>query len=241
MLLSAAIGDNGISVAPDGTRLKWEEGAWDFFIMHKTLIERVTGEANHAGTDQDNTATNPQADTFIDPNIGSTYRLTSKHIPPDANVDRAFLVWTSTQDPDNLAGNTDNSVMLTFTNAADPEITLSQEVTASFQGNLAATTIGNFEYEALNIPATTNYGVTGVYTYRVEVSKFMKEIIAMGESKGMSSGEALYGDYNVKGMDGSNNYASYLKSSGLVGGWFMPFVYTSIQNHRKKNLLLQRS
>lgn len=224
-MLFAAIGDNGISVAPDGTQLKWEEGAWDFFIMHKSLIEKVTGEAS-------TTAGNPQADTCIDPNVGSTYRLTSKHIPPDADVSRAFLVWLAPQNPDNLSGTTDHSVTLTFKNAADPEITLMKEVTASFQGNLATTTIGNFEYEALNMQDSQS-GNTGVYTYRVEVSDFMKEIIKMGEAKKMDPGEALYGDYTVTGMD-CNNHQNYLNTSGLVGGWFLPFVYTSANINAKK-------
>ena len=230
-ILFAAIGDNGISTAPDGSLLKWEEGAWDFFIMHKTAIDRVTGEANKSnGTD--NTAQNPQADTFVDPNVGTTYTLTSKHIPPDADVDRAFLVWLSTQDPDNLAGNTNNSVTLSFQNASDPEITLEIPVTASIQGNLAMTTIGNFEYEALNMPDTST-GNTGVYTYRVEISDFMKEIIKAGEAKGMNSGEALYGNYTVKGITGSN-HTNYLTTSGLVGGWFIPFVYTLAHINPKK-------
>lgn len=224
-MLFAAIGDNGISVAPDGTQLKWEEGAWDFFIMHKSLIKQVTGEAS-------TTAGNPQADTCIEENIGSTYTLTSKHIPPDANIDRAFLVWLSGQDPSNLNGPTDNSVTLTFTNASDSSITLTREITASLQGNLSTTTIGNFEYEALNMPDSTT-GNTGVFTYRVEVSDFMKEIISMGEAKGMDPGEALYGDYNVKGMECSN-HQNYLQTSGLVGGWFLPFVYTSSHIGAKK-------
>ena len=221
--LFADLGQNGISMAPDGTLLKWEEGAWDFFIIHKTLIDRVTGEAN-TSNGQDNTATNPQGDTFID---HSTYTLTQKHIPPDANIDRAFLAWLSTQDPSNLAGPTDNSVTLSFKNSTNPEIALQKEITASFQGNLATTTIGNFEYEALND------GTTGVFTYRVEVSDFMKEIIAMGEANGMNSGEALYGEYTVSGMDGSN-HTNYLETSGLVGGWFLPFVYTSQHISAKK-------
>ena len=224
VMLFAAIGPD-VSIAPDGTTLKWEEGAWDFFIMHKTLIERVTGE-------HDTGTTNPQADTCIDQNIGSTYRLTSKHIPTDANVDRAFLVWLAPQDPDNMNGLTDNSVTLTFTNAADPSISLTKEVTASFQGNLATTTTGNFEYEALNMPDSST-GNTGVFTYRVEVSDFMKQIIAMGEAAGMNSGEALYGDYNVKGMECSN-HNNYLTTSGLVGGWALPFVYTSAHINPKK-------
>lgn len=222
----ASIGDNGISVDSEGNQLKWEEGNWDFFIMHKSLVEQSS--ENLTGS----TDTNPQADTCIDPNIGSTYRLTSKHIPPDTDIDRAFLVWFSTQDPDNLNGKTDNSVTLTFTNSADPSITLTQEITASIHGNLATTQTGDFEYEALNIPDSIN-GNTGVYTYRVDVTDFMKEIISTGTTNGMNSGEALYGNYTVKGMDCSN-HQTYLQTSGLVGGWFMPFVYTSSHINAKK-------
>ena len=225
VMLFAALGQNGISRDSNGQEIKWEEGAWDFFIMHKSLIKQVTGEAS-------TTAGNPQADTCIEQEIGSTYKLEAKHIPPDANIDRAFLVWLAPQNPDNLAGPTDNSVTLTFTNALDSSIALTKEITASKQGNLATTQIGDFEYEALNMPDTTT-GNTGVYTYRVEVSDFMKEIIKMGEAAGMKSGEALYGDYNVKGMECSN-HQNYLATSGLVGGWFMPFVYTSANITPKK-------
>ena len=101
-MLFAAIGDNGISVAPDGTTLKWEEGKWDFFIMHKSLLERSPENLTNSE------AKNPQADTCMDPAVGSTYTLTSKHIPDDADIDRAFLIWLSAQDPDNLEGKTDN-------------------------------------------------------------------------------------------------------------------------------------
>ena len=223
-LMFAAIGPN-ISVAPDGTELKWEEGAWDFFIMHKTLIKIVTNSATTG-------ANNPQADTCIEQEIGSTYKLESKHIPPDANIDRAFLIWLAPQDPDNLNGLTDHSVTLTFTHAQDPEITLTKEITASKQGNLATTQQGDFEYEALNMADAQN-GPEAIFTYRVEVSDFMKEIIAMGEAKGMNSGEALYGNYNVKGMECSN-HQNYLTGSSLVGGWALPFVYTSSHINPKK-------
>jgi len=223
-LLFAAIGESRISVAPDGTELKWEKGNWDFFIMHKTLIEKTTDPATMP--------TNPQADSFLD---HSTYTLTSKHIPPDADIDRAFLVWLSTQDPNNLAGPTDNSVILTFTNATDPGITLTQEVTASFQGDIASTQQGNFKYEALKMPDSSS----GVYTYRVEVSDFMKKIIEMGKDKGMDSGVALYGDYTVSGMDGSNANV-YVGYTTLVGGWFLPFVYTS-KHINAKNIYFYNS
>lgn len=245
-LLFAAIGDTGISVAPDGTELKWEEGNWDFFIMHKTALER-SPENKAAAIDPstgEEMPNNPQADTLINQNIGSTYTLTSKHIPEDAEVDRAFLIWLADQDPDNMDGNTDNSVILSFTNASDPSITLTKTVTASIQGDLGLTQKGDFEYEAVRDTAhselktekycpgaTANY--FGVYTYRVDVSAFMKEIIAKGKAKGMNSGTALYGNYTVKGIE-SSDHCYYLKQSAMTGGWALPLIYKSSHVFAKK-------
>ena len=67
-LLFAVIGQNGISIAPDGTLLKWEEGAWDFFIMHKSSLER-SPENKAAALDADlhEIAGNPQGDTLNRP------------------------------------------------------------------------------------------------------------------------------------------------------------------------------
>ena len=245
IFLFAAIGQNGISIAPDGTLLKWEEGAWDFFIMHKSVLERSPEDKAAAIDSSGNVIQgNPQADTLIDPAVGTTYRLTSKHIPSDADVDRAFLIWLADADPNALDQPTKNSVTLTFTNASDPTLTLSQEVKAGFQGNLSKNNQGVFEYEAIRdginsalkgdnyCPGeTSNY--IGIYTYRVEVSDFMKKIIQMGEERGMQPGESLYGDYNVKGIE-SSDHCYYLKQSAMVGGWALPFVYTSSNIRAKK-------
>ena len=247
-LLFAVIGQNGISIAPDGTLLKWEEGAWDFFIMHKSVLERSpehNAEINDDGTPGEDPS-NPQADSVVDPAVGTTYTLTSKHIPPDADVSRAFLIWLADVDPYSLDQPTKNSVTLTFTNSADPTLTYSQEVKASYQGDISRDNKGVFEYEAVRdsvAPQLTdkngNYcpsdtaGYTGYYTYRVEVSDFMKKIVQMGEERGMEPGEALYGDYNVKGIE-SSNHCLYMKQSSMAGGWALPFVYTSSNIRAKK-------
>jgi len=245
LFLFAVIGQNGISIAPDGTLLKWEEGAWDFFIMHKSSLER--SPENKAATLDENgkeVPGNPQGDTLVDQTIGTTYTLTSKHIPADADVDRAFLVWLADADPDNLDQPTKNSVTLTFTNSADPTLTISQEVKSEFQGNIANNNKGVFQYEAVRVSVPVQLqkepycpgekaGYTGVYTYRVEVSDFMKKIIAMGEERGMEPGEALYGDYNVKGLE-SSDHCYYMKQSAMVAGWALPFVYTSSNIRAKK-------
>ena len=49
----------------------------------------------------------------------------------------------------------------------------------------------------------------------------------------MDPGEALYGRYTVSGMECSN-HKNYLDTSGLVGGWFLPIVYTSSKISAKK-------
>ena len=217
--LLAVLGPN-VSVA-NGEELKWEEGAWDYFVMFKSLITQVTGVATTI-------ASNPQADTCIDPNIGSTFTLTSGHVPQDTNIDKAFLIWIAGQDPSNYNGPADNSVTLSFTNASDSNVTLSQEITSPVSGNLFSP--ADFNFAAVS----DNTDSTGIFTYRVDVTDFMQEIITQGAIAGISqSGEALYGDYNVKGMDCSNATA-YTKTSGMVGGWWLVFIYTSEHISPKK-------
>jgi len=217
--LLAVLGPN-VSQA-NGQELKWEEGAWDYFVMFKSLITQVTGAATTS-------TSNPQADTCIDPNIGSTFTLTSDHVPEDTNIDKAFLVWIAGQNPANYSGPTDNSVNLTFTNSSDPGVTISEEITSPVSGNLMSP--ADFNFAAVS----DNMDSTGVFTYRVDVTDFMKNIIDQGALAGISqSGEALYGDYNVKGMDCSNDQA-YITTSGVVGGWWLVFVYTSEHISPKK-------
>ena len=217
--LLAVLGPN-VSQA-NGQELKWEEGAWDYFVMFKSLITQVTGAATTS-------TSNPQADTCIDPNIGSTFTLTSDHVPEDTNIDKAFLIWIAGQNPANFSGPADNSVNLTFTNSTDPGVTISEEITSPVSGNLMSP--ADFNFAAVS----DNMDNTGVFTYRVDVTDFMKNIIDQGAIAGISqSGEALYGDYNVKGMDCSNDQA-YITTSGVVGGWWLVFVYTSEHISPKK-------
>lgn len=219
VLAFAAIGPNISQVG--GEELKWEEGAWDYFVMFKSLIDQVTGEVT-------TTPGNPQADTCLDINTGSTFTLSSEHVPTDTNIDRAFLIWVAANDPSNYSGPTDNSVTLSFTNSTNPEVALSTEVTSSVSGNFF--TPPTFDYEAVS----DNTDSTGVFTYRVEVTEFMKQIIELGALNEIKlTGEALFGDYNVKGMNCTRAQA-YINSSGMVGAWALVFVYTSERISPKK-------
>ncbi|MGI6395261.1 MAG: hypothetical protein ACOX2F_11145 [bacterium] len=222
LFVSAALGP-GVSQV-NGQDLKWEEGAWDYFVMFKSLITQVTGQAT-TGPE------NPQADTCIDYNVGSTFTLTSKHVPTDTYVDRAFLIWMAGQDPSKMNGPTDNSVTLTFSNSSMPElVSLSTEVVSPIAGFMNPPA-PMFEYEA-----TTKVGSAGqgVFTYRVDVTDFMHQIIELGAMNGITNtGEALYGNYNVKGMECSNA-SEYITTSGMVGAWALVFVYTSERISPKK-------
>ena len=70
-----------------GTDLKWEDGAFGYHVMFKSLIENKEPESQSQ-------AGNPQGDTC---KPASTYTLDMTHIPADAIIEDAYLVWTAAQ------------------------------------------------------------------------------------------------------------------------------------------------
>ncbi|HRZ79485.1 MAG TPA: hypothetical protein P5044_05735, partial [bacterium] len=120
----------------DGKSLKWEEGAWDYFVMFKTLLKNdnrtvctpSTVTNCNLGDDQPG---NPQADNCVDPATGSTFTLIDSQIPFDARIQAAYLIWVSAlpfaQIPN---GETDNTVTLSFENS-DGTITHTAEISAT--------------------------------------------------------------------------------------------------------------
>ncbi|HSA33428.1 MAG TPA: hypothetical protein P5077_06850 [bacterium] len=230
----------------NGEDLKWEEGAHDYFVMFKSLVQRVTGEA-------DANAGNPQADSCIDPNVGSTYMLLETTIPPDAYVERAFLVWVAGANPEALDQPTDNTVRLSFLQRGGV-ITHSADLTHPVVGML--TTPASFPYEGflteyvpsgLSVPSCTTdtdcknnqqagpaYSCIGgkcglrfgMYTYRMEVTDFFRKIHELGTDAGLADGESLLGNYTVSGLD-CFVAPQYLVTSGMVGGWMLAVIYRS--------------
>lgn len=155
--VSAQMGPD-VSVDKDGNELKWEEGSRDYFVMFKSLLLNTIrtpciGQDCDPGEDK---AGNPQADKCMDPNVGSTYTLQGTHIPPDAFVEAAYLVWTSTLDRPNLDDPVDNSVTLTF-NAAESGVTYSQEITGP-EHHLNESDGFTYEGKKLEFPLMNGYG-----------------------------------------------------------------------------------
>lgn len=231
----------GQMIGPDvaelnGKKLQWEAGSYDYFVMFKSLMEnriRVQCDTNpdpSIGCDLPN---NPEADTCL---TESTFSLTSKHVPDDAFVEAAYLVWSTSIDPNSPMAPTDNTATINF-ESSDKKIFDSANVVAPRQG-VAGTVANNgnpdFSFEGITIEDGGKvFG--GYYTYRVDVTDFFAGIHEKGRVEGYGSdGMALYGDYTVSDVACTNNpaYISQINgnsiySSTVVCGWSLILVYRS--------------
>ena len=224
----------------NGQKLQWGAGQFDYFVMFKSLmgndIRDICTNANSpVGCDWDN---NPEPDSCLP---SSTFQLTNQHIPEDAYIEAAYLVWTSSIDPNNI-NHTDNTATLNFT-SDDGQI--SQTLNAAAPRIGTAGTDANpgeqdFTFEGITTEqAGTIYG--GYYTYRVDVTDFFNIIHAKGRELGYKSdGMSLYGNYTVSDVECSNDSAYLSQISGNAGysasvmcGWSLITVYRSTKVTQK--------
>ena len=235
----SAFAYEGTTIGPnvselDGKKLQWEAGSFDYFVMFKSLmgndIRDICTDANSpAGCDW---ADNPEPDSCLPQ---STFQLTNQHIPEDAYVEAAYLVWTSSLDPNNVF-HTDNTATLNFA-SDDGQITQTVNAVAPRIGT--AGTDANpgqqdFTFEGITTEQSgTIYG--GYYTYRVDVTDFFNQIHAKGRELGYKSdGMSLYGSYTVSDVECSNS-SDYLSqivggsgySASVMCGWSLITVYRS--------------
>ncbi len=260
-LLSAAMGPDVSQI--DGKQLKWEEGAWDYFVMFKTLIKNdnrtvctpTQFNSCNLGDDQPG---NPQADACIDPSVGSTFDLINSQIPFDAHVSAAYLIWVSALPEVEVPnGQTDNAVTLSF--VGNEGTTLSAEIKATETPRTVSDPY-DFSFGAVedtntvNLTCTTDEDCTSneqlgvgwrclggscgvhtvTYTYRADVTDFFDTIHSLNIEAGiLNDGAGLLGKYTVKDMDCTND-PNYVTTSGMVGGWALVLVYTSEQISPKK-------
>ena len=235
----SAFAYEGTTIGPevstlDGKKLQWEAGSFDYFVMFKSLmgndVRDICTDANSpAGCDWDD---NPEPDSCLPQ---STFQLTNQHIPEDAYVEAAYLVWTSSLDPNNVF-HTDNTATLNFA-SDDGQITQTVNAVAPRIGT--AGTDANpgqqdFTFEGITTESgNTIYG--GYYTYRVDVTDFFNQIHAKGRELGYKSdGMSLYGSYTVSDVECSNS-SDYLSqivggsgySASVMCGWSLITVYRS--------------
>lgn len=235
----------GTTIGPEvselnGKKLQWEAGSFDYFVMFKSLMgndirEICTDENSPAGCDWED---NPEPDSCLPQ---STFKLTNQHVPEDAYVEAAYLVWTSSLDPNNVL-HTDNTATLNFV-SDDGQITYETDAVAPRIGNAGTDAnpgIQDFTFEGITTESGgTIYG--GYYTYRVDVTDFFTMIHAMGRDLGYKSdGMSLYGNYTVSGVECSNS-SDYLSqivgyngySASVMCGWSLITVYRSTRVNPK--------
>ncbi len=222
----------------DGRKLQWESGSFDYFVMFKSLMtNNIRTQCDGANSNQQvgcDLPSNPESDTCL---TQSTFKLESKHVPPDAYVEAAYLVWTTSVAPNATMLPTDNTATINFL-SADGAVTNMLNVVAPRQGAIgtdANNGVQDFTFEGLAIEdAGTIYG--GYYTYRVDVTEFFTQIHEYGREAGYGSdGISLLGDYTVSDVTCTNDpqYISQVNggiySSTVACGWSLILVYRSIQ------------
>ena len=256
--LSAEVYGNMIGGEPAES---WEDGGQDFFVMFNSNLDDkfiFEGEElkNPDETDQaKKIAVNPQGDTCLEE---SKFTLDKFHIPEDAIIEKAYLIWMGAVDPEKLDEPTDNEVFFSFEQAADPSVKV---VRNNDEGNTPITApeakkIPNLDYEGYKASfgfegltykdeveigcSETAHGTPekdfrlGYFTYRVDITDFFNEIYAKNKEKGHQEGSGeYYGTYTFSGLDCTEHDAYKCKTT-MVSAWSVFFIYRSKHIKPKK-------
>ena len=213
----------------------WEDGGQDFFVMFNSNIDN---KITLYGED----ANNPQGDTCVD---ASSFTLNEFHIPEDAIIEKAYLVWMGAVDPDKLNDPTDNEVHLAFAQAANSDVKYERDVKAGEEGKKldAEPTFGfegiKFKDEVeIGCSETATGGTAqdfelGYFTYRVDVTDFFKEIEKKNSEAGYGEDGEYYGTYTFSGLDCTDHDAYKCKTT-MVSAWSLFFIYRSKHIRPKK-------
>ncbi|MBP5434578.1 hypothetical protein J6Z39_02020 [bacterium] len=223
--------------------MTWEDGGQDFFVMfNSNLDDRILllGESNE----------NPQGDTCMD---SSSFTLDNFHIPEDALIEKAYLVWMGAVAPDRIDEPTDNDVQLSFTQRNDSSVKLSEYITSGEYGR-RLTDLPSFDFEGIKYLTTaytdcseTYYGDpeenldVGYFTYRADVTDFFNRIYETNKTNGLIEGTGeYYGTYTVSGLE-CTDHDAYKCTGSMVSAWAVFFIYRSKSIDRPKKIYLYNS
>jgi len=214
-----------VSKYSDQDELKWEDGAYGYHVMFKSLIDNKKPD--------DAANCNPQGDTCKD---SSTYNLSYQHIPSDAIVERAFLVWTGAIAVAKKDQPTDNEVQLAF-QSEDGKISKSWTVKAkkAYKVSEAAAGKAKFGFDAFK---DTDNPQKSWFTYRVDITDDLKEIQDTARKNAaegtiVRDGDSLFGSYTVSGLECAED-GIYQEFTELVSDWSIILIYSSIEISPKK-------
>ena len=207
-----------------GTELKWEDGAYGYHVMFKSLLENK--EAEPQG--QEN---NPQGDTC---KTSSTYSLGMSHIPSDAIIEDAYIIWTAAQPVAKKDSTTDNEVTLTFV-SDDGTITENLAVKGKKAYKISEAGSVDFEFDAVRDADDTN---KSWFTYRVKILDFFKSIQEKGRAKATEGsifydGYSLLGNYTLSDLECTNDTV-YKSLTEMVADWSIVLIYSSVEIRPKK-------
>ena len=232
--ITAEISQDGKDIGPEisvynGLELKWEEGNRDFFVMFKSLLDRKNDTYNIQGDGSFNKL-NPQADSCKE---SAAFELSDFHLPADAYVTDAFLIWNAAQPVEDLNELTDNSVNLKFTDSYG-NVIIEREITAPVHNKLDGEKSFDFEsFAGIRQYPNEEYtelvpGEMGYYTYRVNITDVFEEVHSAGRDSGHTdSRDSLLGKWEVSGLKCAEDAFPYLRGTTLVSNWSIFFVYTS--------------
>jgi len=239
--ISAEIYGNMIGGEPSES---WEDGGQDFFVMFNSNIDN---SVTLFGED----SSNPQGDTCVD---SSSFTLTDFHVPDDAIIEKAYIVWMGAVDPSKIDSPTDNTVTLKFQQAGADPITNEQEITGADDGagnGKLLTDAVSFEFEGMKFTDDVEVGCTetasgsimndqdlGYFTYRVDITDFFKKIEEDNAAAEKVEEGMFYGDYTFSGLD-CTEHDNYRCKTTMVSAWAVFFVYKS-KNIRAKKIYLYK-
>ena len=225
LLLPLAAGAKAIGPSVSVYRdkeLKWEDGAFGYHVMFKSLLENK---------EQDQNQQNPQGDTCKD---SSTYTLDMSHVPADAIIEDAYLIWTSAVPVAKKNDPTDNEVSLSFV-SSDGVIQHSDTIKGKKAYKVSDAGVVSFEFDAFKDVDDPN---KSWYTYRVNVRDFFQKIQEKGratavEGAAFYDGYSLLGNYTLSGLECTND-AVYKGSTEMVADWSLILIYSSVEISPKK-------
>ena len=215
----------------------WEDGGQDFFVMFNSNIDNKIKL-------YDEDPANPQGDTCVE---SSSFTLNNFHIPEDAIIEEAYLIWMGAVDPAKINEPTDNKVHLAFTQTADSNVEYAADITAGEEGKgKKLGTSPSFEFEGIKFKDDVEIGCSetatgtstpdfeiGYFTYRVDVTDFFKEIEKVNSAAGYGEDGEYYGTYTFSGLDCTDHDAYKCKTT-MVSAWSLFFIYRSKNIKPKK-------
>ena len=198
----------------------WTRGSYDYFVMFKSLLENLdtVGEGG-----------NPQADACTADQSAKKFTLSNDHLPDDAHIENAIVVWTGAVPVDKIEQPVKNSITLHFESSIN-DISLEKEFKTNNEGFVGY--LQDFEFEWWEEIDT---GIKRAYfSYRKDVTDFFNELHEEGRKQEIPlDGLSIVGDYSVSGVECTDEM-TYLQKSVMVSGWALILVYSSEKITPKK-------